>query len=176
MAHAMSSRERNTIIAGAGVLVCFLVIWFVLLPKREHLENLKAQVRAMSNELEEIKKIEAQYNRLSGETEPVMEKIQRRSKDFDLSAFAMETERKLNFSRTREIPARGTPYGKFEKRGSTYIYNDKTLRQIVEFIQQIEKPDNVVGIESLRITPKSTTQRSLLELYVKLFTVVEAES
>jgi len=175
MARALSSREKNTIIAGGIFLFCFLVILFVLSPKKKELNELKASVRAMTNELEEIKKIEAQHNRLKGETDPVMQKILQRRKDFKLSGFVADTEDRLNFSRTREIPARTTTHGNFEKRGATYIYSNKTLRQIVGFLEEIEKPDNVIGIESLRITPKSTTQRSQLELYIKLFTVVRVE-
>jgi hypothetical protein len=175
MPHAIGSREKNAIIGGAIFLIAFLLIWFALLPKRHSLNELKASVRAMTDELEEIGKIESQYNRLKIETDPVMNRIQQRRKDFNISSFVMETENRLNFSRTREIPARPTTYGNFEKRGATYIYSDKSLRQIMEFIGEIEKPENVVGIESLRITPKSTTQRSQLELYIKLFTVVQAE-
>ena len=93
-------------------------------------------------------------------------------RQFDLSAFVAETEERLNFTRTREIPSRPTTEGDFERQSATFIYTDKTLRQIAEFLQEIEKPDNVVGIETLRITPKNAAERSLLELYVKLFAVV----
>jgi hypothetical protein len=175
MARTFSRKERNVIIAGAIFLVCFLLVWFVLLPKRESLANLKSSVRAMQGELEELRTIESQYNRLTVETEPVMNRLDRRRKDFDLSAFVAETENRLNFIRTREIPLRPTTHGDFEKRSATFIYSDKTLRQIVEFLQEIENPDNVVGIETLRITPKSATERSLLELNVRLFTVVRTK-
>ena len=175
MAKEFSQRERNIIVAGGIVLVAFLVVWFVLLPKREALGTLKAEVRDMQGKLGELRKIESQYNRLQTETAPVMNRLDRRRKDFDLSAFVAETENRMNFTRAREIPSRPTTHGDFEKRSATFIYSDKTLRQIVEFLQEIENPDNVVGIETLRITPKSATERSLLELYVKLFTVVRTK-
>lgn len=175
MPKKFSQRERNIIIAGGIFLVGFLVVWFVLLPKREALATLKSEVRDMREKLQELSKIESQYKRLTVETKPVMDRLDRRRKDFDLSAFVAETENRLNFTRAREIPSRPTTHGDFERRSATFIYSDKTLRQIVEFLQEIEKPDNVVGIETLRITPKSATERSLLELYVKLFTVVRTK-
>ena len=172
MARTLSRKERNVIITGGIFLVGFLVVWFVLMPKRETLATLKSSVRAMRGELEELRKIESQYNRLKIETDPVMNRLDRRRKDFDLSAFVAETENRMNFTRAREIPSRPTTHGDFERRSATFIYSNKTLRQIVEFLQEVEKPDNVVGIETLRVTPKTATERSQFELYVKLFTVV----
>ncbi len=152
--------------------MCFLLLWFVLLPTKDKLSNLRATVNAMTKEYEETRKIQSQYNTLKRETDPVMKRILQRRKDFDLSAFVAETEQKQNFSRTREIPVRPTAYGDFEKRSSTFLYDDKSINQIVEFVTGIEKPENVIGIEFLRVTPKSASDRSHLKLEIKLATVV----
>jgi len=171
MARGFSGRERRVIIAGGVFLVGFVGVWFVLRPARDNLDELKAAVRAMDKEYKEIQKIEAQHRILKEETDPVMQRILQRRKGFDISAFMAETEARLNFTRTRETPLRPTPYGDYEKRSSTFFYDDKTLDQIVQFLKEIEKPENVLGVEYVRIQPK-TTERSKLSLEIKLATVV----
>jgi hypothetical protein len=172
MARTLSGRERNIIIAGAMFVVCFLVVWFAVRPARDKLAELKAVVRSMTDQYKEIQRIEAQHRSLKRETEPVMQRILQRRKGFDLSAFMAETEARLNFARTRETPLGRTPYGDFEKRTSTFFYDDKSLDQVVGFLKELEKPENVIGVENVRVWIKSPTERSKLNLELRLATVV----
>jgi Tfp pilus assembly protein PilO len=174
MSKGISRRERNVIIVGAVFLAGFLGLWFVLGPQREKLSALKTTVRAMNKEYEDLRRIEAQHNLLKRQTDPVMQRILRRKKDFELSSFVAATEGQLNFSRTREVPARQTPYGDFETQASTFYYRDKKLHQIIQFIETIDRPENVISLDSVRIKPK-TSDRSMLELDMKLATVVRAK-
>lgn len=171
MARHFSQREKNVFVAGAVFLICFLVGWFLVRPQWDELGRLKTEVQRMSSEYDQIRKIERQYNVLKRETDPVMHRILQRRKDFDLLSFVAETENKLNFGRMRHIPAPATAHGDFEKRSSSFLYRDKKLHEIVDFLKEIAKPENVVNIETLRITPK-TSDRSQLEMDVKLSTVV----
>ena len=174
MSKGISHRERNVIIAGAIFLVGFLSLYLVLGPEKDKLSALKATVRAMTKEYEDLRRIEAQHNLLKRETDPVMQRILRRKKDFELSSFVAATEGRLNFARVREVPSRRTPYGDFETQSSTFYYRDKKLHQIIQFIESIDQPENVISLESLRIKPK-TSDRSMLELDIKLATVVRVK-
>jgi len=175
VARAFSQRERNVIIAGGVFVICFLAYWFVLLPQKGELANVRARVRAMSDEYKEIRKIQGQYSRLKRETDPVMQRILRRRKDFDLSAFVAESENQQNFKRTREYPPSRDSHGNFDKTTARFRYDDKSLDQIVQFLKVIEEPENVITIGSLTITPKSTSDPSRLNLEFKLATVVPAK-
>jgi len=172
MARAISHREKNIIIAGGIFLVCFLSYWFVIVPKREELKSLKDRVLRMTKEYEQIGSIEKQYNRLTSETESVKQRIGRRGTDFDLSAFVAEKEKQQNFTRTTQSPPHSEAYGDFEKQTSTFSYQNKSLDQIVEFLKQVEKPENVVSIEWLAFKPKPTDP-SQLSLDIRLATVAE---
>jgi len=172
MARAFSRREWNVVITGGIFLVCFLMYWFVLVPQREELASLQAAVGAKEDDYKEIQKIEAQYNLLKRESDPIVRRILQRRKDFDLSAFVAETENKQNFTRDRAFPPDKTTYGKFEKNTCRFRYKDKALHQIVAFLKEIEKPENVVTVELLTINPSSTSDPSRLGLEIRLATVV----
>jgi len=172
MAREFSRRERNVIIAGGIIVVCFLTYSFALSPQREELRNLKGQVRSLSDEYDKIEKIEANYMRLKEEADPIVRKVLQRRKDFDLSTFVAETEKLQNFSRFRGNPPSTTAQG---KQTCSFSYQDKTLYQIVEFLKQIEKSEHVVGIELLKITPKSASDPSRLNVDIRLVTVVPAK-
>jgi len=171
MKHRFSRRERNVIIAGGTFLIFFLVLWFVLQPTWGERSRLKQEVRRMTGEYEEIVRIERQYKLLKRETDPVMQKILQRRKDFDLSAFVAEKEDQLKFERLREFPPGRSTYGNFEKRTSRFRYESKALHQIAEYLTEMEKPENVISIETLRITPNQS-DRSQLSLDISLVTVV----
>jgi len=174
MARALSQREKNVII-GAGIfLVCFVLYWFIILPKREDLRDLKESVEKLRAQHQEVERIRAQHNLLKKETDPVMQKILQRKKDFDLSAFVAETEKLQKITRNRETTLRPTTYGNFEKQTSVFTYEDNSLYQIVEFLKEIEKPENVISIESLTIRPKSAADPSRLNLEIRLATLVPA--
>ncbi len=175
MARAFSRRERNVVITGGIFLVCFVTYWFVLVPEREELASLQAAVRAKTEEYKEIQKIEAQHNLLKRESAQIVQKILQRRKDFDLSAFVAKTENDQNFTRERAFPPNRTTYGKFEKSACRFRYKDKALHQIVAFLKEIEKPENVITVELLTINPASTSDPSRLGLEIRLATVVPVE-
>jgi Tfp pilus assembly protein PilO len=175
MAEAISQRGRNVVIAGGIFLVCFLAYWFVLLPKRGDLSSLKSAVRSLTEEYKEIRKLEEEYRRLERETESVKYRIDRRGKDFELSAFVAATEATRNFERSRSSAPHSEPYGDFEKRSLTFSYQGKRLHEIVGFLEEIEDPKNVVSIESLTVSPRSRTSLSELNLNIRLSTVVRVK-
>jgi Tfp pilus assembly protein PilO len=175
MARALSRREKNVIIAGGIFLVCFLAYWFVLSPQRDKLKTLKSAVVGMTREYKEIQRIEAQYQRLKRQTDPIMYRVLQRPKNFDLSTFIAETERLQNFTRRQELSPRTVAYGKFEKQISSFRYEDKSLIQIVDFLRAIKKSENVIAIESLTITPHSPADPSRLNVNLKVATVVVGE-
>ncbi len=172
MAGKLSQRQINVIVAGAVFLVCFLVYLFVLSPNMKELKALKSVVVRLEEQYKEIGRIEKQYNRLKRETDPVRTKILERGEGFDQSAFVTRTERLQNFTRQRQTPPHSETYGNFEKHSSTFSYTDKTITQIKEFLQEIEKPENVIAVESLAIRPSKPSDPSLLKLDVRLATVV----
>lgn len=172
MAGAFSARERNVVFAGGIFLICFLTYWFVLLPKRQELKNLKAAVRSMSDEYQEVRKIEAGYQRLKRESDPVMNRIVRRGKDFDFLDFVAKTEEAKGFANSGVVSHRAESYGNYEKRSSTFSYHDRGLQEIVGFLKEIENPNNVIAVESLTIRPRSSSDPSKLSLDLKLATVV----
>lgn len=172
MAGKLSQRQTNVIIAGAVFLACFLTYSFVLSKKMKDLKELKSVVVRLEQQYDEIGRIEKQYNRLKQETDPVKDRIERRGGEFDLSAFVSTTQRLQNFTRQRQTPPQSETYGNYEKHSSSFSYTDKTLAQIKDFLKEIEKPENVISVESLAVQPASRANPSRLKLDIRLATVV----
>ncbi len=64
---ALNVRERAAIVLALGAVLCFVLIQFVLFPMSDAVKRLESAVQTKQDELSELRRITAQYQRLGAQ-------------------------------------------------------------------------------------------------------------
>jgi general secretion pathway protein M len=87
MAIKLNKREKISVAAATAAIVIFLVIQFLIVPLFEKNEQLSRTLATRQQELEEIRRLQAEYRQTAQKTEQALRYLKTRQRGFTLFSF-----------------------------------------------------------------------------------------
>jgi len=147
----LTRREQIIVSAGGAVAVVLLVIFAVVLPYRDALQNLDARIGARQSQLADLQQMQGEFRQLQQRIGAVERRVAR-GKDFSLFSFLEETTLSIasreNLSYLRPQPT--TQEGELREESLEVKLEKIRLDQLVELLHATESADALLRIKSLR--------------------------
>ena len=159
----ISKRDRLFLLAG-GIFVIFFVVMqyavFPLLDKRSHLQK---GIVARESALKEMKALQVEYQKLHSTADSLVQQLDGRQAGFSLFSFleqnAAKTEVKKNIAYMK--PSELADEGPFKEIYVEMKLQAITLLQLVDFLQLVESPTNIVGLKRISIQENKKEKATL---------------
>lgn len=171
----LNKRERYAVIIGSGVLGIFLIVQFIVEPIFSTTEQKKKNLQTKSVMLEQMRQWQAEYDRLTQQSNISQSQFRNRPSGFTLYAFlnrlAAEAEIKdriTNMKPTKKVQ-KNSPY----KLSRVEMKLDAiTLEQLANYLYKVETSKNMVEVKKISISKKDKKQR-LISAVLQVETVEE---
>jgi general secretion pathway protein M len=159
----ISRRDRLFLIAGGIFVFLFVVFRFGIFPLLENRERLQQGIGARQQALGEMAGLQDRYRQLHGKANSLQDLLVGRDPDFSLFSFleqmAAAADVKNNIAYMR--PSETADDGPFRETQVEMKLQEITLGQLVDVLQRIESPDQVVAVKRISIQENSRQKSSL---------------
>lgn len=173
----LGRRDKTALIAGSIAVLLFLLIQFVVLPFFEQRKRLHQGIVRREAGLREMEQLRQQYRELRHRADEVAAMLAGRSPDFSLFSFlekmAAETAIKDRIAYMK--PSEQTEKGQYRESLVEMKLQAVSLQQLVDFLEKIESPDNLVTIRRLSIQ-ENKKEEAALDATMQVFTVKKPNS
>ena len=168
------NRREKYIIYGAGCLLALLIIiHLVITPFFENREQLQKTLQSKKVELEEMQRLQAQYQLFKGKLQQSEVRYSKRDKGFTLFSFLDQLAGQAGI---KDRISYMKP-SKAVQKNSTYILSrvemkldDITLQQLTTYLYGVETSKNMVLVKKLSISKKEKKQ-GLIDVILQVETV-----
>lgn len=159
----ISSRDRKVLMAGSVCLLLFLVLQFGIFPLMDKRDRLRRSIAAREKAVVEMKELQGQYRQLHSKANALLDQLVGRQTDFSLFSFleqmAAKSEVKPNITYMK--PSETADDGPFKEILVEMKLQAVTLKQLVDFLQLVESPENVVALKKISIQMNKKEESSL---------------
>lgn len=149
----ISQRDRLFLLAGAVFLLLFLIMQFAVFPLIDNRARLRQGIAERENALVEMKELQTRYRELHSQANSLVDQLGSRNAGFSLFAFleqnATKTDVKKNIAYMK--PSELADDGPFKEVYVEMKLQAITLKQLVDFLQLVESPENIVALKRLSI-------------------------
>ena len=160
MVRKLSLREKSVIIGSGIILVLFLLFTFGVKPLWERIGGLNDRKKKLEDSYTMITAMADQYDERIQERDDLKKKLRDRDPNFNLPQKISEINKKLNFKYTSL--KRHKEYKKlniYSYYGAKVIYKNKTLEEIVNYLYEIEKPEQNIIVNKFKLNPQASRKR-----------------
>jgi general secretion pathway protein M len=171
----LEPRERLVIYGGVAILVCFVFLQFVLTP---YLTASKKLDRALENrkaDIVELKLLQQEYRNLQDQAGGIRKQLETRPANFSLFSFL---DNQASAAAVKDFISYMKP-STTENSGGDLLESlvemklqEIGLKQLVDFLQRIESPENVVSIKRISVQ-ESGKQENSLDVIMQIVTFVD---
>jgi len=172
----VNPRERKILVAGIGCILALSVYLFVISPYLTAINALDRRISAKSKELAEILTMRGEYLRLKENTRG-LENVMRSARGFSLLSF-LENLAATNQLKTKiaDMKPVTTPLNeRFKETSVEMKLEDVTLKQLIDYLYQIEQAPQPLQIKRIHITKKKDQTYLTVTLQVSTFEIIEGE-
>lgn len=150
---ALSKRDRRTLIIGIVVLLLFAVVQFVLFPLLDKRKRLSRTIAVREREVVEMQAMQQKYGQLHVRSNSLEKQLAERAQDFSLFSFLekMATRSKVKDHIAFMKPSSVIGEGELRQIMVEMKLQAIGIQQLVDFLNQIESPVNVVTVKRLSI-------------------------
>lgn len=149
----ISRRDRLFLWVGAVGVVLFVVIQFAVFPLIDNRTRLRRGIAEREKALIEMKELQVRYRELHSQANSLVDQLGSRNAGFSLFAFleqnATKTDVKKNIAYMK--PSELADDGPFKEVYVEMKLQAITLKQLVDFLQLVESPENIVALKRLSI-------------------------
>ncbi len=172
----LEPREKLTIVIGAGFILCFLFLQFVITPYIEASRKLDNSIRIRKGDLVELQLLQQEYKNLKNETGGIRDTLQKRDAGFSLFSFLDSQAAEAQIKEFISYMKPSTPERDGELQESLVEMNltGISLNQLVEYLKRIESEENVVSIKRISIQ-ESGKEKGTLEVVIQIFTFIDTQ-
>lgn len=160
---SLNRRERTVLAAGGFFLLCFLLVWFVVLPYRAASSSLDRHLVSKKSEYVDLQLLQQEYREMKKQAGGIKDRLARRSPSFSLFSFldskASEAGVKENISYMK--PSVSQMEGELQESLVEMKLVNIPLAKIVEYLKLIESPADVVSIKRISIQQNSRDEGQL---------------
>ncbi len=171
---ALTTREKNILIAGSLVLIVLLAFWLLYFPALDKRARLIRVLEAEKDALEQIIALSGQFGQFDKNDTGYRAMIAARPPDFSLFSFL---DRQAEKSKVKEKVAYMQPLSQDSGDTSYDIsrvklkLNELYLNELVDFLYRVETGDNGVYITSVSLS-RVGTDRKLMDAVIEAQTLM----
>ncbi len=159
----ISPRDRMVLLVGGAFVLIFLIMQFAVFPLVDNRERLKKGIAAREKGLVEMRELQQRYRELHGKANTLSDQLVNRDADFSLFSFleqsAAKTEVKKNIAYMK--PSEVADDGPFKEIFVEMKLQAVTLKQLVDFLQLVESPENIVALKRISIQENKKEKQAL---------------
>jgi general secretion pathway protein M len=165
----LTPRDRIVLVAGGAVLLLFLFLQFGIFPLLESRDRLERGIAEREKALVEMAELQVQYRELHGKANTLLDQLVRRQNDFSLFSFleqmAARSDVKKNITYMK--PSETATDGPFKEILVEMKLQAVALKQLVDFLQLVESPENVVALQRISIQ-ENTKEKATLDVIMQV--------
>ncbi len=171
----LNKRDKTALIAGSVAVLFFLVIQFAVLPFLSERKRLQKGITSRQTGLLEMKQLRQRYDELHNRAGEVTETLKMRAPGFSLFSFLekMATEVQIKDRIAYMKPSEQTDKGEYRESLVEMKLQAVSLQQLVDFLEKIESPENVVTLRRLSIQENKKEEASL-DAIMQVFTIKQS--
>jgi general secretion pathway protein M len=159
----ISQRDRLFLLAGSVFVIIFIVMQFGIFPLLKNRERLQKGIAAREKALVEMKELQARYRDLHSKANSLVDQLDSRNAGFSLFSFleqnATKTDVKKNIAYMK--PSELSDDGPFKEIYVEMKLQAVTLKQLVDFLQLVESPENIVALKRISIQENKKEKATL---------------
>jgi general secretion pathway protein M len=165
----ITPRDRLVLTVGSVVLLLFLILQFGIFPLMDNRDRLKRGIAAREKALVEMSELQVQYRQLSGKANVLLDQLVGRQDGFSLFSFLeqmaakSEVKKNITYMKPSETPNEGP----FKEVLVEMKLQAVTLKQLVDFLNLAESPENVVALKRISIQ-ENTQEKATLDVIVQV--------
>ena len=167
----LGKREQVVLTAGAILALIIILVQFVLLPYADARSKLNQSLRVNEKMLKEMVALGAEYQGLQKGMEAIRKGMASRAPGFTLFSHLEKKAAKAGIrSNIKHMqPARGQISGPYEESSVEIKLEKITLKQLVNFLSEVESPQDLVSVKRLSVK-KSPENPQYLSAVVQVAT------
>ncbi len=174
----MSKREKQYLITGGVVVLIFLIAQFLYFPAMAKKKELARVLDVQKTSLTDMRQLQSQYDRISLRFDNQTDILRSRDKGFSLFSFLDQQAQK---SHVKHKVAYMQPFSQESDQAAYSIakvklkLNDLYLKELVDFLSQVESGKNAVYVSSLSLSRTGAGQE-FIEAVIEAATLMPKES
>lgn len=165
----ITPRDRLFLLVGGIIVFIFIILQFAVLPLIDNRQKLRQGIAARENALEEMQELQKRYQDLHRTANTLVDQLGSRPAGFSLFSFleqnASRTDVKKNIAYMK--PSELADDGPFKEIYVEMKLQAISLRQLVDFLQLIESPENVVALKRVSIQ-ENKKQKATLDVILQV--------
>ena len=159
----ITPRDRKILAVGGVFVLLFVVFQFAIFPLMENRDRLERNIAAKEKALVEMAELQVEYKQLHSKANVLLDQLVGRQNDFSLFSFleqmAAKSEVKKNISYMK--PSETADDGPFKEVLVEMKLQAISLKQLVDFIDFVETPENVVALKRISIQENKKEEATL---------------
>ncbi|OEU51534.1 MAG: hypothetical protein BA862_07565 [Desulfobulbaceae bacterium S3730MH12] len=168
---SLDGREKRVLLGGAIFVLSFFVLQLVILPLLDVRTDLETSIEKKSSELEKIKQLKGEYQRLKVQEGGIQAMIADRSPGFTLFTFLDKQVTEAQVKKQIKYMKPSTEEGDDNLNESMVEMKLQriTLKALVSFIMLVESEENVVSIRRISVQ-ESGNEQGYLDVILQIIT------
>ena len=169
----LNRREKYIIYAAAGILGLLIIVHFIVSPFFENRRQMRRSLQAKKVELEEMRRLQADYSVLQDKLKLSKVRFRKRDKGFTLFSFMEQLAGRSGIKdRISSIrPSKTVQKNSKYKISRVEMKLDAiTLEQLTNYLHGVETSKNIVMVRKISITKKDKKQ-GLINVILQVETV-----
>jgi general secretion pathway protein M len=171
----LEPRERLVIYGGIVILLCFVFLQLVITPYVTASKNLDRSLANRRADIVELKLLQQEYHNLQEQAGGIRKQLETRTPNFSLFSFL---DNQASAAAVKDFISYMKPSSVENSEGDLLEslvemkLQEIGLKQLVDFLQRIESPENVVSIKRMSVQ-ESGKQENSLDVIIQIVTFVD---
>lgn len=159
----ITPRDRKVLTVGSVFVLLFLILQFGIFPLMDKRDRLRRSIAAREKAVVEMKELQSQYRQLHSKANTLLDQLVGRQADFSLFSFLEQMAAKSNVKQsiTYMKPSETADDGPFKEILVEMKLQSITLKQLVDFLQLVESPENVVALKKISVQMNKKEESTL---------------
>ncbi|MDY0390897.1 type II secretion system protein GspM [Desulfobulbus oligotrophicus] len=172
----LSRREQLAVYIAGGALVLFVVVQFLIFPLIDGRSTLQKRLQTREMAIVEMRELQQRYQRINRHSGSLSTLLEQREPGFSLFSFV---EQKATDSGVKELitymkPTESMEDKQFKQSQVEMRLQGVSLGKLVEFLEQVEAPKQLVGISKVAIQ-ENGKELGTLDVTLHLMSVDQAD-
>jgi len=171
----LEPRERLVIYGGLAILICFVFLQFIFAPYLAASKKLDRSLINRKADIVELKLLQQEYRNLQEQAGGIRKQLETRPPNFSLFSYL---DGQASAAAVKDFISYMKPSTSENSQGDLVEslvemkLQEIGLKQLVDFLQRIESPENVVSIKRISIQ-ESGQQENSLDVIMQIVTFVD---
>jgi len=168
----LSQREKLALTVGGIVILAFILLQFMVLPLLDKRDRLQQRIVLNGKQFDRMMSLQKRYQELHSQSISISKHLQNRSPDFSLFSFLEQMASRADVKKQIIYmkPSKTLTEGNYSEIMVEMKLQTITLQQLIDFLEYIESPDNVVAIKRISVQV-NTKDEAALDVILQIVTI-----